>query len=217
MKRAGLTWVLASMIVFCMGGAVMAQAPDTINLSAPTLEKGTSLMKALQQRQSRRDMSDKQLSLEDLSNVLWCANGINRPETGNRTSPSARNKQDVDVFVIMKDGAYLYMPKKNQLVLIAAGDFRKDAGMQPYVAIAPVNLIYVSDLVKFDFIKDREELVITAAIDAGHCSQNVYLYGASAGLSVVTRTSVDGRKMAGILKLRPQQLVIMGQTVGYPK
>jgi SagB-type dehydrogenase family enzyme len=217
MKRAGVVWVLVFVMVFCMGGAVMAETPDTISLSAPTLEKGTSLMKALQQRQSRRDLSDKQLSLEDLSNVLWCANGINRPETGNRTSPSARNKQDVDVFVIMKDGAYLYVPKKNQLVLIAAGDFRKDAGMQPYVAIAPVNLIYVSDLAKFDFIKDREELVITAAIDAGHCSQSAYLYGASAGLSVVTRTSVDGKKMAQILKLKPSQLVIMGQTLGYPK
>jgi SagB-type dehydrogenase family enzyme len=217
MNKIGWMWILAIAMILSITDTVVAQAPETITLSSPALEKGKTLMKSLQERRSGRDFLDKQLSLEDLSNVLWCANGINRPETGNRTSPSARNKQDVDVFVIMKDGAYLYQPKKNQLVLVATGDFRKDAGMQPYVAIAPVNLIYVSDLSKFDFIKEREEIVITAAIDAGHCSQSVYLYGASAGLSVVTRTSVDGKKLAGILKLKPQQLVIMGQTIGYPK
>jgi SagB-type dehydrogenase family enzyme len=217
MNKFRWMWIVAFVMIFSITGAAIAQAPETITLSVPTLEKGKTLMKALQERRSNRDFLDKQLSAEDLSNVLWCANGVNRPETGNRTSPSARNKQDIDVFAIMKDGAYLYLPKKNQLVLVAAGDFRKDAGVQPFVAVAPVNLIYVSDLSKFDFIKEREEIVMTAAIDAGHCSQNVYLYGSSAGLSVVTRTSVDGKKLAGILKLKPRQFVIMGQTIGYPK
>jgi SagB-type dehydrogenase family enzyme len=200
-----------------VGSSVAAQVPETINLPVPIFEKSKPLMQALQERKSGRDYADKPLTPQDLSNVLWCANGINRPTTGNRTSPSARNKQDIDVYVVLKEGAYLYEPKKHQLLLAAAGDFRKNAGIQAYVATAPVNLIYASDTARFDFTKEKEQMIIAAAIAAGHCSQNVYLYAASAGLSVVTRTSVDTKKMAEILKLRTQQLVIMGQTIGYPK
>jgi SagB-type dehydrogenase family enzyme len=211
------TLLLLMVAIFMVGGIAAAQVPETINLPAPILEKSKPLMQALQERKSGREYGDRQLTTQDLSNVLWSANGINRPQTGQRTSPSARNAQDVDVYVILREGAYLYEPKKNQLLLVVAGDFRKDAGRQAYAGTAPVNLIYVSDTAKFDFIKEREDMVLTAAIDAGHCSQNVYLYAASAGLSVVTRTSVDKQRMAQILKLRPKQLVIMAQTVGYPK
>jgi SagB-type dehydrogenase family enzyme len=210
--------LLLAIVAACMVGSnVAAQVPETINLPSPILEKSKSLMQALQERKSGREYADKLLTSQDLSNILWCANGINRPQTGNRTSPSARNKQDINVYVILKEGAYLYEPKTNQLFLIVAGDFRKNAGTQTYVATAPVNLIYVSDTAKFDFTKEKEQIIIAAAIAAGHCSQNVYLYAASAGLSVVTRTSIDMKKMAEILKLRTQQLVIMGQTIGYPE
>ena len=208
-----LVLVILLSSVFSVG----AQAQEIINLPAPILEKIKPLMQTLQERKSGREYADRQLTTQDMSNLLWCANGINRPHNGNRTSPSARNAQDIDVYVILKEGAYLYEPKKHQLVLVAAGDFRKNAGIQSYVATAPVNLIYVSDTVKLNFAREREQMILTAAIDAGHCSQNTYLYAASAGLSVVTRTSLDTKKMAEILKLRPQQLVIMGQTVGYPR
>jgi len=134
-----------------------------------------------------------------------------------RTSPSARNAQDVDIYAVLKEGIYLYEAKKHELLPVVSGDFRKDTGMQSYVSTAPLNLVYVSDLAKLDFAKEREGQVMTAAIDAGHCSQNVYLYAAAANLAVVVRTSVDKAKMAGILKLRPEQLIIMAQTVGYPK
>jgi SagB-type dehydrogenase family enzyme len=209
--------VLVIMGILTAAGATTAQVAETINLPAPALEKSKPLMQALQERKSGREFQDKALTAQDLSSLLWCANGINRPESGNRTSPSARNRQDVAIYVVLKEGIYLYEPKKNQLLLVVAGDFRKSAGTQDYVATAPVNLIYVSDLSKLDFYKDREETVLTAGIDAGHCSQNVYLYAASAGLSTVVRTSVDRKKMTAILKLKPEQLVVMGQTVGYPK
>jgi SagB-type dehydrogenase family enzyme len=198
-------------------GTSAAQVPEVINLPAPSIERSSSLVEALRGRKSGREYGDEQLQPQHLSNLLWCANGINRPESGNRTSPSARNARDTDVYVILKEGAYLYEPVKNLLILISSGDFRKNAGMQPYVATAPLNLVYVSDTARLGFIKDREELVLTAGIDAGHCSQNVYLYAAATGLSTVTRTSVDRGKMAAILKLKPNQLVIMGQTVGHAK
>jgi SagB-type dehydrogenase family enzyme len=209
--------ILVVVLLLLTGGIMSAQSLKTIKLPAPALKNDKLFMQTVKERKSSREFSEKELSLQDLSNLLWCANGVNRPESGKRTSPSAMNKQDVDIYVVLKEGAYLYEAKTHELFPVVSDDYRKNTGMQPYVATAPLNLIYVSDLSKFDFLKKREEQVMTAAIDAGHCSQNVYLYGAAANLAVVTRTSVDKTKMAEILKLKPQQLVIMAQTVGYPK
>ena len=208
---------LVVLLMLLTGGIMNAQNSKTIKLPAPALKNDKLFMQTVKERKSSREFSDKELSLQDLSNLLWCANGVNRPESGMRTSPSAMNKQDVDVYAVLKEGIYLYDAKAHELVPVVSGDYRKNTGMQPFVSIAPLNLVYVSDLSKFDFVKKREQQVMTAAIDAGHCSQNVYLYGAAANLAVVTRTSIDKTKMAEILKLKPQQLVIMAQTVGYPK
>ncbi|MGB2698469.1 MAG: SagB/ThcOx family dehydrogenase [Candidatus Zixiibacteriota bacterium] len=209
--------VLAVLLVFLTGGIMNAQSLKTIKLSAPTLKNDKLFMQTVKERKSSREFSGEELSLQDLSNLLWCANGVNRPESGMRTSPSALNKQDVDIYVVLKEGIYLYEAKKHELLPVVAGDYRKNAGMQSWVGSAPLNLVYVSDLAKLDFAKKREDQVMTAAIDAGHCSQNVYLYGAAANLAVVVRTSIDKAQMADILKLRPQQLIIMAQTIGYPK
>ncbi|MCX5800849.1 MAG: SagB/ThcOx family dehydrogenase [Candidatus Eisenbacteria bacterium] len=216
MKHVTSIMALLSVLIFT-GGVVDAQELQSIKLPTVALKNDKLFMQAVKDRKSNREFSEKELSLQDLSNILWCANGVNRPETGGRTSPSAMNKQDVDLYVILKEGIYLYEAKKHELVPVVSGDYRRNAGTQPYVGAAPLNLIYVSDISKFDFLKNHEEQVVTAAIGAGHCSQNVYLYGAAAGLAVVTRTSVDKAKMADVLKLRPQQVIIMGQTVGYPK
>ena len=199
------------------GNSVFCQQLPSIKLPEPSLKPDKLFMQTIKERKSSREFAEKNLSLQDLSNVLWCSNGINRPENDHRTAPSAMNKQDVDVYAVLKDGIYLYDAKKHELSPVVEGDFRKDAGMQDWVGKAPLNLIYVSDLAKLDFAKEREAQVMTAGIDAGHCSQNVYLYCAAAKLSAVIRTSVDKKKMSEILKLRPQQIVIAGQTVGYPK
>lgn len=197
--------------------SVSAQTSDIIRLPAPALAADKPLMQALKERQSRREFADKPLNPQDLSNILWCANGINRIDSGKRTSPSAKNAQDVDIYAITKDGAYLYDATKHELKLIASGDHTLAAGTQPYVASAPLNLIYVSDLAKFDFMKERDDKLVAASVDAGHCSQNVYLYGSAANLAVVTRMSVPKEKAAEVLKLRPQQYIVIGQTIGYPK
>ena len=106
-------------------------------------------MKALSDRHSDREYAAKELSLQDLSDLLWAANGINRPD-GKRTAPSALNKQDIDIYVIMKEGAYLYDAKANSLQPIAKGDHRAAvAGSQDFVKSAPVSLVLVSDLSRF--------------------------------------------------------------------
>jgi SagB-type dehydrogenase family enzyme len=210
-----LSMMLSLLIVFCV--SLFAQDLKPISLPEPSFKNDKPLMQALKERKSSREFSDKELGLQDLANILWSANGINRPETGKRTIPSAMNKQDIDVYAVLKEGVYLYKADKHELVAVAAGDFRKFAGMQPFVASAPLNLLYVSDTSKYNMIKEREGILPIAAIGAGHCSQNVYLYGAVAGLAVVTRASLDMKKMTEVLKLKLQQVILFAQTVGYPK
>jgi SagB-type dehydrogenase family enzyme len=205
------------MILSALGGLKSGGKMSNVKLLVPALNNDKLFMQTVKERKSSREFSDKELSLQDLSNLLWCANGINRPENANRTSPSARNKQDIDIYVVLKEGIYLYDAKQNELLPVISGDYRKDTGMQDFVATAPLNLVYVSDVAKFELSKEREKQVMYAGLDAGHCSENVYLYCASANLAVVVRASIDKEKMAGILNLRPEQLVVIAQTIGYPK
>jgi len=192
---------------------------NPIKLNSPKLDKGISIMQALKNRKSERELSDKKLSLQHLSELLWAANGVNR-EDGKRTAPSASNKHPVDVYVVLQEGVYLYEPVKHQLLLIVEGDFRKLAGMQNYVHTAPVNLIYVADL---DKLKDlptpapTDEKLKWTYIEAGHQAENVYLYCASEGLGVRTRTLINKEKLGNAIKLRSEQTVISAQTVGYPQ
>ena len=204
-------------IILISGGIMSADTLNPVKLPSPSISRSYLLETALKERKSSRDFADRELTLQELSDILWCANGINRPDSGGRTSPSAMNKQDIEIYVFLKNGAYCYDYRGNTLQPVAAGDFRAKLGMQPYVATAPLNLIYVSDLSKFSFTGDREMKMITAGIDAGHCSQNVYLYCAAAHIGVVVRTSVDKKAVGEILKLKGEATVIMGQTIGYPR
>jgi SagB-type dehydrogenase family enzyme len=213
MKHLTLVFLMLVLIV----STIWAQESMSIKLPAVNIPTDQSFSDAIWNRHSSREFSEMQLSLQELSNVLWSANGINRPETGHRTAPSARNKQDIDIYAVLKDGIYLYDALKHELLPIANGDYRQFAGTQDYVAKAPVNLIYVSDIAKFDYTDDEEARLLTGGIDAGHCSQNVYLYCAIAKLNVVVRASVGKEKLTELLKLRPEQKVIIGQTIGYPQ
>lgn len=204
-------------IFFLMCINLSADELTPVRLPAPSINKNYSLGKAFMERRSIRSFSDKEISLQDLSNILWCANGINRPDSGGRTYPSAMNKQDIEIYVFLKTGAYYYDFKDNVLNPVSTGDFRASLGSQAYVATAPLNLIYVSDISKLSFEKDKEMKLMTAGIDAGHCSQNVYLYCSASGIGAVVRTSVDRKTIGNILKLKEGSMVVMGHTIGFAK
>ena len=163
-----------------------------------------------------REFGSGPLSQQQLANLLWAAWGINRPDSGKRTAPSALNHQEIDVYVSTAEGAYRYDPKGNALIPIASGDIRALTGTQPYVADAAVNLVYVADLSKMG---DREDAskIPTAAANTGFIAQNVYLYCASEGLATVFRARIDKDKLAQALKLRPDQKITYAQSVGLPK
>jgi len=181
-----------------------------IQLPPPQTDGGMPLMQALKARRSIRQFSDKKLPPQVLSNLLWAAWGINRDD-GRRTAPSAMNRQEIDIYVAMQEGLYLYNAKEHRLDPVVKQDLRAATGTQPFVAQAPVNLIYVADMAK---LGRPDEL--TAYADTGFISQNVYLFCASEGLATVVRGSVQKDSLAKAMNLRADQKITYAQTVGYP-
>lgn len=190
-----------------------AQTP--VNLPKPQTSGGKPLMQALSERKSGREFASRELPPQVLSNLLWAAFGINRPD-GRRTAPSAMNRQTIDVYVVRADGAYLYEAAQNRLSPVAAGDLRAAAGTQSYVGQAPLNLVYVSDYAKMSHASADEQATFAGA-ETGFIGQNVYLYCASEGLATVIRASINKEPLAKALKLKPSQHIVLSQTVGYPK
>lgn len=216
MKKLMLKFTFFALCIFGFSSILLAQDLKTIQLLPPDMKGGKTVMQALSERKSSREFSVKALPLQELSNVLWAANGLNRKELGKHTAPSASNWQDIDIYVILEEGIYLYDAASDQLKPIVSGDFRASAGSQNFVATAPVNLVFVSDYARMKNAKE-EVKPIYAAADAAFIAENVYLYCASADLAVVVRASINKEKIAAILSLSPGQNITLAQTVGYPK
>jgi SagB-type dehydrogenase family enzyme len=202
-------------VIALAASSVMAQGLKDVPLPAPRTEGGKPLMQALKERQSSREFSDKALSPQTLADLLWAAAGINRTDTGKRTAPSARNWQEVEVYAVLRDGAYLYDAKANLLRAVAAGDLRAATGMQDFAAVAPLDLVYVADLAKMTDSRPEDQALYSGA-DAGFIAENVYLFCASEGLATVVRGSVDRAALAAALKLSETKKIMLAQTVGYP-
>lgn len=179
-------------------------------------DAGLALSKLLQQRHSSREFSPRAISLTTLSHLLWAACGINRPGNGHRTAPSAKNAQEIAIYVAMQGGLYLFDATASALRLIVDGDIRKETGWQDFVPTAPVNLIYVADMEKMEKAP-TDEKKFYAALDTGFISQNVYLFCAAEGLATVVRGWVDRPALAKVMKLAPEQRIIAAQSVGYPE
>ena len=204
----------ASLLALVFSIALQAQDLKPIQLPTPQTDGGRPLMQVLKERKTQREFSPEKLPVQVLANLLWAAFGINRPD-GRRTAPSAMNWQEIDVYVAMSDGLYLYSAKANRLEVILAEDVRAATGTQAFVATAPVDLIYVADLSKTGQAGSQAELFTGA--DAGFISENVYLFCASEGLATVVRGSVDRAALAKVMKLRPDRRILLAQSVGYPK
>ena len=214
-KKSFLTSVVVLVIVSFITVSWAAELLP-LKLPPPNLNIGKSLMQSLQARKSSRDFSTKKLPVEVISNLLWAAYGINRPESGRRTAPSAVNWQEVDVYVAMADGLYLYNAKEHVLKPVIKQDIRELTGKQTFVKDAPVNLIYVADYSRMGG-GNAEERNSYSAADTAFIAQNVYLYCASEGLATVVRGSIDRDALAKAMQLRDNQKIVLSQTVGYPK
>jgi len=205
----------AAAILFTCSPASCAEELMPIKLLPPQTEGGKPLMQALKDRKSMRAFSSRELPDQILSDLLWAAFGINRPDSGLRTAPTTRNMQEIDIYVVNARGVYLYDAKANALNPVLSGDIRALTGAQAFVKNAPINLVYVSDLSRMAGVPPKDVDFYTAT-DTGFISENVYLYCSSAGLSTVVRGWLDKAQLAKAMRLRPDQRVVLAQTVGYP-
>lgn len=190
-------------------------AASTTYLPAANTTGGVPLMQALAQRQSQREFDPAPLPLQMLSDLLWAAAGINRPELGGRTGPSAMNAQEVDVYVALPDGLYCYAALTQTLRLVSATDVRRVTGYQDFVDSAPLDMVFVADHARMKLVPaaQREAFAFAAA---GAMAQNVYLYCASSGLATVIRAWLDRDALAQAMGLSNDQQVLLSQTVGWP-
>jgi nitroreductase len=196
--------------------AAAAQELSAIKLPAPVTTGGKPLMDVLKARQSAREFAADKLSPQVLSNLLWAAWGINRPD-GRRTAPSASNRQEIEIYLTLPEGAYRWDASTNTLDPVASADLRAATGTQPFPATAPLNLVYVADTAKLSRPGTDPQQMLNVGADAGYISQNVYLFCASEGLATVVRASVPKEALAKALRLKEGQIVVLAQTVGFPK
>jgi uncharacterized protein with FMN-binding domain len=195
--------------------AARAPAAPAVELPPPEKKGGMPLLEALAARQSQRAFAATPLDARTLSTLLWAANGVNREESGMRTAPSAKNWQEILVYVARADGCYLYEAAGHRLTRVSEKDLRAAAGKQDFVRTAPVVLIFVADGKRMSGSPAEEQRFYSAA-DAGYVSQNVYLFCASRGLSTVVLGWVDREPLARELGLAPDRRVLLTQPVGYP-
>ncbi len=183
-------------------------------LPEPRKEGGVPLRNALADRKSIREFSDRKLSFQTLSDLLWAADGINRPDD-KRTAANAFNAQSIDIYVFLSEGLYLYDPEYNMLRLTRTGDMREATGPPESMKNAPMHLVYVSDFSRYDPKMSGERKFMWACYDTGFIGQNAYLFCASEGLATVVR-AVNSDSLAVKMELGPHQRVMLAQTVGYP-
>lgn len=212
------------------GSTASSQVLQRIKLPEPAFNRGTSLFKAFQQRKTIREISDKKLSLQMLSNLLWSACGVNRQNgpfgIPGRTAASASNSQEIDIYVALQEGIFLYDAFQHILVPVVAGDFRAltiNPGQANFAVRAPVRLIYIADVNRLantsgyqePGLRDPEIQKSYYYADTGLIAGNVYLFASSQGLTAWFH-NCDKSGLSEILKLRADQRILFGQTVGYP-
>lgn len=201
-------------LALAVSGALNA-ADLTKALPAPRMTGGKPLMQTLKERKSVREYKTDALTEQQTSDLLWAAFGMNRPEIDHRTAPSAQNLQDVEIYVAMADGLYIYEAKPHGLKKVSDQDMRPLTSGQPFAKIAPVQLVYVSDYTRMAKVKP-ELRDLYAGVDTGAIVQNVYLYCASEGLASVVH-ELDRGPLAKAMNLSDEQHIVVAQTVGVPK
>ena len=192
-----------------------AIAPS-IALPRPETLGGMPLMQSLAARRSLREFSPEPVPQILLSSLLWAAFGVNRPEENGRTAPTARDAQEIDIYVALADGVYIYEPFAHSLSLVAAVDARRITGYQDFVDKAPLDFVYVADHSHMR-MTPADQRRIYSAVTVGAIVQNVYLYCASAGLATVVRAWLDRDALAKALHLSEHESIVVAQTVGYPR
>lgn len=224
MRKIFLFFTILGLLLLMLPGLSLAQTQEVIKLPPPQMDGGKPLMQALKLRQSTRGGygPEQKLSLQTLSNLLWAADGVNRPPS-HRTAPSAVDWQNIDIYVATVDGLFVYDAVKNELKVITKQDVRATSGLegpegpmkQDFAKTAPVSLVYVADMAKPKGMQwNGADVSMTwSYANAGAIAQNAYLFCASEGLACIVRALMDNNKVAEVFKLRPDQKPILTSTI----
>ncbi|MDG5799045.1 SagB/ThcOx family dehydrogenase [Marinilabiliaceae bacterium ANBcel2] len=207
--------ILPLLIIFNLQTAC---SQEVITLPEPDITGGISLMQALNERQTSREFSQKDLTLQDISDLCWAAWGYNRDDK--RTAPSSQNKQEMELYLFLKEGIYKYNASEHSLIKTKKGDYRSHSGLQDFVEDAPLNFVYVSNMESAGYESPDEitcETLTPSHANTGFMAQNVYLTAASKGLGSVIRGWIDADDLHNIMELDEMQVPLYGQTVGYIK
>jgi SagB-type dehydrogenase family enzyme len=208
-----ITYLGLTFLATCM----FAQGTKNIKLNPPDTNRGLPVMKALANRASASTFDSIKINIQDMSDLLWAANGINRPSISKRTAPSAMNAQEIDVYVFLKSGVYLYEAEKHMLNLVTEGDNRRLCfGRQELPTTPPLFCVLVGDISKFKWSDDSTKKILVAE-DAGIVSQNISVFCASVGLATRPRATMDQAKLRELLKLKDSQFLMLNHPVSYKK
>jgi nitroreductase len=214
-RREANIALLSTAVAAAMPSVAIAAIEPPV-LPPPQMEGGMRLMDVLKARHSTRDFADRPIPPQVLSNLLWAAWGVNRAN-GLRTAPSSHSVMDIDLYLAMADGVWIFDPKAHRLLPHMPDDVRGETTTgQDFVKTAPLNLIYVSDAARMGKPSDADR-ILNGIADSAVIGQNVYLFCASEGLATVLRASVPGERLAKRLNLAPTQAIYFAQSVGYPK
>lgn len=187
-----------------------------IKLNEPRIGSGLPVMTAFKNRHSEREWADRPVSMQDLSDLLWAAGGVNR-DNGKRTAPSALGKNDIDIYAFTAEGVSRYLPDSNELMQITDGDYRSlvVGGQANITSLPPLALVYVSTPSRFG-IPDEKAAEIMGYIDGGMVSENVGVCCAGIGLVNVPRYTMDRAAITELLKLEKGTLLVLNDLIGYP-
>jgi SagB-type dehydrogenase family enzyme len=196
-----------TLLVVAMSFIAMSTYAQDITLPNPVKTGGKPLMEAAAERRSERTYVKKQMPTQQLSNLLWIANGFNREDK--RTVPTGQNRQEMELYVMFDDGVYFYDAKQHLLKQVAKGNFKEALG-QPHISNdAALTIIMVAD-------QDKSSIE-SARMSTAYISQNIYLFAASEGLGTVARRSFVDKDLSRILRLTNKQTILLVQPVGFLK
>lgn len=208
--------LLVMLLATCFVGGAAAQERKTIKLDAPNKHRGETTMQAFEKRKSTREFATTKLSMQDISDLVWAANGYNRPADKKRTAPTAMNRQEIDIYVCMHDGAYLYDAEAHELKLVTAEDVIPHiAANQTSINDAPVCILIVANMNRAG--GNTESARIWTAYDAGNVSQNISIFCAGCGFATVPRGFMNKEKLAEALGLDSSHVLHLNHPVGYFK
>lgn len=194
------------------GYSISTEIQDSIVLLPNSKTLSVDIMEALSARRTERAFSNDNLTNQQIADLLWAANGVNRVEDGKRTAPSARNAQEIDVYLFTPVAIYRYEAVTHSLKLVKEGDYRTSAGTQPFYAAASVAISLVVDFGKMEGF-DEEAKAFYSATDVGYVSQNIYLYCAAENLGTVVCGSVDREAVANLLGIQNGK-VLLSHAIG---